>query len=245
LSELFGLTIVVPAFNEELRLGETLTSLKQAQTILLHQRGVKAEIIVVDNNSEDSTIAVARSCGARVMSEPVRNIARVRNTGATASRGHTIVFVDADTIVPAQLLVRIYDVMTHEDCAGGAVDTNYQPAKLSIRAYLSIWRMIGKVSGVAQGATQFCRREFFLELGGYDESLFMGEDVDFYLRLKRAAKGQRRRVVLIDDVKVRPSTRRFDQWRVWRTLLWTNPLLILMFQRREPYWQGWYRGAPR
>ena len=86
---------------------------------------------------------------------------------------------------------------------------------------------------MAQGATQFCRRDAFLALNGYDETLFMGEDVDLYWRLKKFAKRRNVGVSFIEDITVVPSTRRFDQWGLWRTLIWTNPLFILMFRRER------------
>jgi hypothetical protein len=98
---------------------------------------------------------------------------------------------------------------------------------------------------MAQGATQFCRHDLLLGLNGYDETLFMGEDVDFYWRLKRIAKQQNGSVVFIEDLRVVPSARRFDQWPLWRTVVWTNPLFILLFQRRRTCWHGWYKAAPR
>src|SRR5258705_286541 len=89
---------------------------------------------------------------------------------------------------------------------------------------------------MAQGATQFCRRDLFFVLNGYDETLFMGEDVDFHWRLKRIAKRENGGVVFIEDPRVVSSTRRFDQWRLWRTVVWTNPLFILLFRRRKTCW---------
>jgi hypothetical protein len=73
----------------------------------------------------------------------------------------------------------------------------------------------------------------------------MGEDVDFYWRLKKLARRQDARVVFIEDMSVVPSSRRFDQWRIWRILLSTNPLVVLMFRRHKSFWQGWYKAAPR
>src|SRR3989441_5885068 len=210
------LSIVVPAFNEEGYLGETLASLNRAKAFLQGERRFEAEIIVVDNDSDDSTADVALALGATVAREALHNVAKVRNTGAKLSNGETIVFIDADTVVPETLLSRIVDVMSDDTCFGGAVDTDYQPKKLTAQAYLQIWRIIGKLTGMAQGATQFCRKDVFFTLKGYDETLWMGEDVDFYWRLKRFAKQQNGSIVFIDDVRVVPSTRRFDQWRLWR-----------------------------
>ena len=239
------LSVVIPAFNEERYLGETLASLKQARVLLERERGIQVELIVVDNNSDDSTADVARAQGATVITEPPHNVAKVRNTGAKTCHGDVIVFVDADTLVPDALLVRIADAMSDETCFGGAMDTEYRPTKLAVRIYLQFWRVIGTLTGMAQGATQFYRRDIFFALDGYDETLFMGEDVDLYWRLKKLAKRKNAHVALIEDIRVRPSTRRFDQWRLWRTLLWTNPIFILMFGRSKNRWHGWYSAVPR
>ena len=239
------ISIVIPAFNEEEYLGETLASLNRAKAFLQGEGGPPAEIIVVDNDSDDSTADIARALSATVARETQHNVAKVRNTGARLSNGNVLVFVDADTIVPDKLLSRIVEVMSDATCLGGAVDPDHRPMKQTVEFYLQFWRIIGRLTGMAQGATQFCRRDSFFALQGYDETLFMGEDVDFHWRLKRIAKRQNGSVVFLEDLRVVPSTRRFDQWRLWRTLLWTNPLFILMFRRRETFWQGWYKVAPR
>lgn len=239
------LSIVIPAYNEAACLGETLANLNRARTLLDSNDNTQTEIIVVDNDSDDATAAVARACGATVAFEKQHNVATVRNSGARVAHGDVLVFVDADTVVPVQLLARIAETMSDATCLGGAVDPDYRPQKMAVRVYLEGWRILGRLLGMAQGATQFCRRDSFMALKGYDETLFMGEDVDFYWRLSRFATRQNTRVVFMEDLKVVPSTRRFDQWQLWRILLWTNPLVVLMFRRRKSCWQGWYRAAPR
>lgn len=74
------LSIIVPAHNEEKLLPETLRSIRAA----LDRVEVESEVIVVDNASVDRTPEIAEAAGARVISELVRNIGRVRNTGATS-----------------------------------------------------------------------------------------------------------------------------------------------------------------
>lgn len=239
------ISVVIPAFNEEDYLGETLASLGRATAFLRKKEAISAEIIVVDNNSLDSTADVARDFGATVIKETWHNVAKVRNTGARFANGDVLVFVDADTMVPDELLWRIVEVMGEPTCFGGVVDANYRPAKLTSKIYLQFWRIIGKLAGMAQGATQLCRKDIFFALNGYDETLFMGEDVDFYWRLKRFAKRQHGSISFIEDIQVAPSTRRFDQWGLWRTLIWTNPLFILLFRRRKTAWHGWYKEVPR
>ncbi len=96
-------TIIVPAFNEEARLGPTLDSIRAASELLRARRGEDSYVIVVDNNSTDGTSAVARSKGATVVHEPVQSISRARNTGARHATGNVLVFIDADVMVPRTL----------------------------------------------------------------------------------------------------------------------------------------------
>src|SRR3989442_11688258 len=142
------LSIVVPAFNEEGYLGETLASLDRAKAFLQHEKGIQTEIIVVDNDSDDSTADVMRALYATVAREALHNVAKIRNTGARLSNGETIVFVDADTVVPENLLSRIFDAMSDDTCFGGAVDPDYRPMKTTVKAHLQFWRIIGKLAGM-------------------------------------------------------------------------------------------------
>jgi len=99
-----SISVIVPAFNEERCLPATLDAIDRSAALLESCAGVRAERIVVDNGSTDRTASVARSLGARVIAESQHNIARVRNCGAAAALGNVLVFVDADTLVPEELL---------------------------------------------------------------------------------------------------------------------------------------------
>lgn len=198
------------------------------------------EIIVVDNNSTDATEDIARVRADIVVSERVRNIARVRNAGAAAATGDVLVFLDADTWVPDNFLSRISEVMRVADCMGGRPEIRHAPKALALRIYLESWRRIGNLLGMAQGASLFCRQEAFINIGGFDESQFMGEDVEFFWRLRVYARHHGGRIVFLEDIQVMPSARRFDQWPLRRTLLYTNPFFIAIFRRTESAWWGWY-----
>lgn len=240
-----SISIVIPAFNEEQYIGKTLDHINSARAYLKNKSERLVEIIVVDNASTDRTAEVAESLDAKVLYEPVRNIGHVRNAGARLATGDTLVFIDADVLVPETLLWRIGQAMDSPECAGGAVSIDHRPKRTLIRLYLGFWRILGDLFDMAQGGTQFCRRNVFMELGGYDEAFYMGEDVDFYWRLRKHAARQQLKLCFLRDVEVVPSARRFDQWPVWRTLVWTNPLYALLFRRKMKAWGGWYQSGPR
>ena len=238
-----NLTIIIPAFNEEAYLQSTLDSI---QTAMAHLRPcVNIDMIVVDNNSDDETAAIARERGAKIVHEPMQGVARARNTGTRHAKGDVLVFVDADVIVPPNLLDAIHAAMSDPTCVGGAVDVDYRPRRISMRLYLQAWRLLGRLTGMAQGATQFCRKCVFEQVGGYDEKAWIGEDVDFYWGLKKFAKVRGCTVRFIRSPRVQPSCRRFDKWPIWRVLIWTNPLFIALFRRRKKVWSGWYSRAVR
>ncbi len=239
------LTIIVPAFNEQAYIGPTLDSIQVAVRRLQARSGVDVETIVVDNNSTDGTAVAARAKGATVVHEPVQGIARARNTGARHAHRDVLVFVDADVNMPDTLLDAIHEAMSDPGCVGGGVDVDYRPKRLSMRFYLRAWRLLGRLSGMAQGATQFCRKSVFEQVGGYDEKVWIGEDVDFYWSLKRHSKRTDGVVRFIRNPRVQPSSRRFDKWPVWKILVWTNPLFISLFRRWKAPWSGWHSHAVR
>ncbi len=239
------ITIVVPAFNEEAYLAPTLESIRAAADEARASSGVDVDVIVVDNASADGTAALARDLGATVVHEPVQGIARARNAGARRAAGDVLVFFDADVVVPRAVLVAICAAMRDPACVGGGLDIDYRPRRPVVRLYLRAWRFLARVTRMVQGAAQFCRRDVFAEVGGYDESVWMGEDVEFHWGLRKLAGRTGRSVRFLREPRVTPSCRRFDKWPVWKILLWTNPVFIWLFRRRKAVWRGWYSGAVR
>jgi glycosyltransferase involved in cell wall biosynthesis len=240
-----SISVIVPAFDEERCIAETLDHLRAAAELLMAHTGRAVQILLVDNASTDGTAAIAHDRGVTVIDEAEHNIAKVRNTGARAADHDVLVFVDADTLVPSQSLLRIGQVMANPACLGGAVDAAYDAQRPVIQAYLRFWRVVGILGGMAQGACQFCGRETFAELGGYDETLYMGEDVDFFWRLRAAARKRGLQTCFIRDLQVLSSARRFEMWPLWRTLVMTNPVVMLALRRRRSPWAGWYNEPPR
>jgi dolichyl-phosphate beta-glucosyltransferase len=92
------LSIVIPAYNEEVRLVPTLARIKE----YLAGQSYSSEILVVDNASSDRTIEVAREAGVEVLEEPQRGKGAAVRTGMLAARGELILFSDADLSTPIE-----------------------------------------------------------------------------------------------------------------------------------------------
>lgn len=234
------ISVVIPAFNEEKLLPDTLNALKAALS------GLDTEIIVVDNESTDRTRQIAVEAGVRMVSESVHNIARVRNSGAKAAVGGVLVFLDADTIVPPGVFEQIAREMSDQGCFGGSVAVEYVPSlRWAMRMYLGICLLVGRVLGMHQGAMQFCRSDAFRKLGGYDETIYVGEDIEFQRRLARLAKQSNGYTTYISQPAVQTSSRRFARYSLIKTMVITHPLVILSLWRRPSPWKQWYENAIR
>ena len=116
----FRLSVVVPAYREEVRIGATVESIR-AELAGLHDAG-QLEIVVVDDGSPDATADAARRAGAEQVIVQPRNRgkgAAVR-AGVMASTGRTVAFTDADlAYAPNQLLGFLHAVEAGFDVAIG------------------------------------------------------------------------------------------------------------------------------
>ena len=130
-----SISVIIPAFNEATYISETLDRLAVAKQHLRTMVDTEVQVIVVDNASTDCTAELAQSTGATVVLEAEHNIARVRNAGAAIASHDVLIFLDADTLVPMELLTRIAHVMTDPMCVGGAVDSLHHSNSLIVRAY--------------------------------------------------------------------------------------------------------------
>jgi glycosyltransferase involved in cell wall biosynthesis len=218
------LSVVIPAYNEAAYIGRLLDSLAVAKQQLA--AGRKAEFIVVDNGSTDGTAAIARERGATVVDEPERKIAAVRNAGARAARGQTLVFIDADNVASPNLLAEIDRTMQLGRYAGGGVEVLPDRWSIGIAiTYAFFWTSFWLL-GVSAGVI-FASREAYDAVGGFDPALYAGEDAKIVWQLKQWARRQGKRFCNLRSAHIITSTRKFDQYGDW--------LFFKMFAR----W--WYR----
>ena len=110
-------SVVIPAFNEESRLPQCIRRIREACEAS-HGLAGAYEIIVCDSNSTDSTSAVAESCGCTVVFEPINQISRARNRGASVSSGQWLLFVDADSWPSPELIEDMMPLLSSSDYIG-------------------------------------------------------------------------------------------------------------------------------
>jgi glycosyltransferase involved in cell wall biosynthesis len=182
------ISIIIPAYNEEALLGDTLRAARAAADTL----GEPYEIIVVDDGSTDRTALIAKEHGTRVVGVNVRQIAAARNAGAKVAVGDLLVFVDADTLVPPEVLQRAVAAVREGAVGGGAgarQDSNDPPWGPPVFAVAG-WLM--RTAGWAAGCFMFVRTDVFHLAGGFDERYFASEEI----HLSRAVKKHGRFVIL-------------------------------------------------
>jgi glycosyltransferase involved in cell wall biosynthesis len=179
------ISVVIPAHDEEALLGDTIDALRAAFAALNH---TGYEIIVVDDDSRDRTAQVARGRDARVVPVKLRQIGAVRNAGAAAARGGVLIFVDADTIVPAETLRRTLAAVAGGAIAGGAPGTLPRREPLWARAAWKPFQWGAVPLKLPGGAYMFATREAFDRVGGFDLKYFAAEEIHFARALKKIGR---------------------------------------------------------
>jgi glycosyltransferase involved in cell wall biosynthesis len=231
------LSVIVPAYNEEKLLPATLAAINDALSGI-----ASPELIVVDNESTDDTRNIAITAKACIVDAIEHNISHVRNSGAAAAHGDALVFIDADTIVRRGIFEQIERAMAEAKCLGGSVAVEYEmPFRRSwMRFFMRLWVLLGRFTKMRQGALQYCRADVFRELDGYDEAIYVGEDIEFHWRLDKLAKKRGGYTAFITEPAVTTSSRRWDRMGLVRMLFFTHPVTIFLAWRKRSFWKDWY-----
>jgi glycosyltransferase involved in cell wall biosynthesis len=224
-------TIVIPAFNEEGFLAQTLQALQKAMKAQKHL----GEIIVVDNNSTDATAKIAKQHGTKVIFEAKNQIATARNTGGKAANGQYLIFLDADTCITDDILNKALNLL-QTGAAGGGITVQFD-AKLpkSYDILLSIWNAFSKKFKIAAGCFIFCEKQAFDNFGGFNEKLYASEELYFCIALKKWAKAQHKEVYIIQDTSIISSARKFHwhkPFEMWKLIFLIFLLPFFVFSKR-------------
>ncbi|MBI3089804.1 MAG: glycosyltransferase family 2 protein [Candidatus Tectomicrobia bacterium] len=192
-------SVVVPVYNGAATIRGCLEALRR-------QTQPPVEVLIVDNNSTDETVACIERfideqavAGVKLLQEPFRGAAAARNRGVEAAAGDLVCMTDADC-EPAPDWIERLAAAFGEDPTIGAVAGNI--AGKTPRNVLQLFLCLFTLRGAARGAVfrsitpraggfptaNFAvRRALFLELGGFDRRIpIYGEDYDLCGRIYRA-----------------------------------------------------------
>ena len=208
-----GVSVIVPTLDEEGTLAATLEAARQP--------GVH-EIIVVDGGSTDATRAVAEHLADAVLDAP-RGRATQMNAGVTRASGDILLFLHADTLLPANFAEVVSTACAPPDVIGGRFDVQLEPTSPLLNLVATLINLRSRLSRIATGDQAiFIRRDVFACLGGY-AALPLMEDVDLSRRMKRAGQ------IACLRARVVTSSRRWQRDGVIRTILRMWMLRLLFF----------------
>lgn len=182
-------SVIIPAYNEALLIGAVVRSARLAGESL--DRDV--EVIVVNDNSTDDTAALAEAAGARVVHVNNRQISKTRNDGARAATGEYLVFLDGDTLLPEQTLVAAVDALDDGAAGGGGLVLFDDDTPRIYKILLPVMRVVIRAFRASPGCFVFCTRQAFEAVGGFDETVYAGEEIWFSWAL-----GKRGRFVILN-----------------------------------------------
>lgn len=181
------ISIIIPCKNESGVVENLLDS-------LVRQTRPADEVIVVDSNCTDDTIARAKTYTKKL---PLKTAAatqagpaHARNRGASKATGDMLIFADADLILPEYFLQKFEEQINKKHLQVGSFLQRMQSNKFGIRAgaYLmnAYARLMQHTPWPIGFGCLYATREVFDALNGFDTSLYIMEDYDLILKAKRA-----------------------------------------------------------
>lgn len=236
------LSVVVPAYNEEKLLAETLQQIAAA-TESFRQRGWETEQIVCDNNSSDRTAAIARAGGARVVFEPVNQIARARNAGARVATGAWLIFIDADSHPSPALFAAVATHIEGGRCLAGGCTVRMR-TRDPLRLFVNVWNTLSVAFKWMAGSFIFCEADAFRQLGGFTETLYASEEIEFSRRARALARRQHKDTVIVRGHPILTSARKLhlytrrEYWTFFRQAIFSGGRSL----RRRDHCAIWYDG---
>jgi GT2 family glycosyltransferase len=222
-------SLVVPGRN----CARTLAACLRSASELLRS-GLVAELIFVDDGSQDDSSALALKHGATVLQAGGRGAGAARNVGWRAAKTTLVWFVDSDCVIEPDALTRLLSRRT--SLGVGVVGGSYanlhpdsRTARLIHEEMVYRHQRMGQRTSFAITANLLCEREVLQRLNGFDEALLLAQDLDFAYRV--CAEGSR--------LGFEASSRVGHHHE-------TNLLGYLIKQARQGYWRmRLYRKHPR
>ncbi|MEM7103317.1 MAG: glycosyltransferase [Bacteroidota bacterium] len=223
------ISFVIPAFNEEAYITNTLQQLHTALKSV-EQTALSWEIIVCNNNSSDCTAQLAKDMGANVVFEPKNQISKARNTGAATAKGDWLIFLDADSYPNEGLLLEVVQIIKTDKHIGFGTTITVKDGslfnKLRMERLNPFFRFFKFSGGVFLG----CRKQDFETIEGFSDELYALEEFDFIFRLKQLGKKSRKGFTVLHKHPVITSGRKGElKGSDLIRLMFSNVAAIILF----------------
>jgi len=225
-------SFIIPTYNEEECIGRTLSALARVHG--------DCEVIVADGASTDGTVGIIEAFVSDyrhplLVGVTERHRARQLNRAAAMAHGDVLVFLHADTDVPADALKGLADALRDESILGGNFDLIFEVDSIVERFFTWAYR-VRRPFGIYYGDSGiFVRRKTFERLGGFKDIPIM-DDYEFVRRLERLG-----RTVCVPS-SLKTSARRWRVQGLFKTLaswVWVQALFSLGVPAQ--YLAKWYR----
>jgi len=184
--ELPNVSVIVPVHNAEKIVGTCIESI-----LSLDYPKEKMEVIIVDNNSTDSTKRIIEKYPVKYLFEEKVGQFHARNLACEHAKGEILAFTDGDCIVDKNWLKNLVRNFTDDQIAGvGGKIIAYKPKsvveKYSARYVLiQEWNIKERYPYIVTANAAY-RKKVLEELGFFDGSLYSGGDVDMGWRVTKA-----------------------------------------------------------
>ncbi len=205
------ISVIVPTYNEEKYIEATLESVRN------QDYNGDFEIIVVDGDSKDNTVEVARKYADRIIISRKRGTGVQRDLGAKHAKGEFLAFIDADTILPKNYLSKINKIFKEKKYVafcGRPIFSNNRRLKFKISNFLvnAYFTLLGYIGKTIIHGHNFCISKNALnKVGGFGN--FFVEDYFISKRLRKLGK-----LKFLNEIFVINSSRRIEQNGILNTM---------------------------
>ena len=157
----------------------------------------------------------ATSCSAlmappsvKVIFEPINQIARARNAGASIATGDWLVFVDADSHPSVELFADVAEQVSAGKVLAGGVTIRLDEKLFVAGLITQFWNYSSRLTRLMAGSFIFVEAAAFRQVGTFSHEFYAAEELDLSLRLKKLARETKRKIVILHRAPIKTSARK-------------------------------------
>lgn len=206
---MYMISVIIPAYNEEKSISSCLESLANQKT---HR---KFEVVLVDNNSTDNTVRIAKSftdrLNLRIVPEEKRGRGAARSTGFKNAQGDVLFSTDADTVLPENWVETFFTKLTKSNSVAVTSNNRINDCKKTTNTvYNALQPIFMRGYRVLlghywlSGFSFAMYKDVYEKSGGFKNDLIAQEDIDLSFRVRRLGNIQ-----YVSELPVTLSGRRY------------------------------------